>query len=175
MVRLKRFGGFHVIASSASFDQRVAVRSRSSFGPARSMPQYRRQSFREQAARMRCRGLGDLLRRQGCRTGRRSPPPGSRPGRPPGSGSNCGCFSASRTARPRASVVAGAFVEAGAEAREHLQFFELRIEQPQIAGDGAIGRKLRFAADARHGFADIDRRQNALLKQVRASDRSGRR
>ena len=60
----------------------------------------------------------------------------------------------------------GVLVQARAEAGKDFQFFELRIEQAQIAGDGAIGRQLRLAADARDGFADIHGGQDALLKQV---------
>ena len=53
------------------------------------------------------------------------------------------------------------FIQPGAEPRKGLELLELRVGELQIARHGTVGRALRLAADARDGFADIDRRQHA--------------
>ncbi len=59
----------------------------------------------------------------------------------------------------------GMIIEARAEAREGLQFLELRIREFQLAGNGAVGRALGGAADPGNGLRDIDGRKDPQLEQ----------
>ena len=61
--------------------------------------------------------------------------------------------------------LAGVFIQAGAEPGKGLKFLELRVGELEVARHGTVGRALRFAADARNGFADIDGRQHAQFEQ----------
>ena len=56
-------------------------------------------------------------------------------------------------------------VEAGAETGEGLQFFELRIRQPQVSGDHSVCRQLSLSTNTGHGFTHVHRRQNPLVKE----------
>ena len=58
-------------------------------------------------------------------------------------------------------------VESRAEPGEGLELDELRVGELEVAGDGAVGRPLRLAADPRDRLADIDRGQHAQLEQRR--------
>jgi hypothetical protein len=78
---------------------------------------------------------------------------------------SCGCFSASRTRRPRSSV-RGCPRPGGSRSGR-------RTRAPRTARRTAggrrrrpVGRQLGLAADARHRPADVDRGQDALAEQV---------
>ena len=60
--------------------------------------------------------------------------------------------------------LASVFVQAGSEAGKGLEFLKLRIGEFEVARYRAVGRSLRLAANARHGFADIDRGQHAQFE-----------
>ena len=63
-----------------------------------------------------------------------------------------------RMRSPRAIVALTRAIGDAAEAREHLEFEELRIVESQPAGSGAQRRRLRLAADAADAEADVNRR-----------------
>ena len=61
-------------------------------------------------------------------------------------------------------------VEVAAELRERRELAVLREVEPQRAGDLPHRLDLRRAADARHRVADVDRRADALVEQVRLEE-----
>ena len=63
--------------------------------------------------------------------------------------------------------LAGVFIQAGSEPGKGFEFLELCVTEFEVAGDCAIGRALRLAADPRNGFTDINRGQYAQFKQRR--------
>ena len=82
-------------------------------------------------------------------------------------GENSGCLRQARMRRPCSMILRVSSSSARAEPREGLELLELRVGQLEIAGNGPIGGPLRLAANARNGFADIDRGQHAQLEQRR--------
>ena len=74
---------------------------------------------------------------------------------------------------PRAAielVLRGLVEVAAAELRERRQLAELREVETQRAGHLAHRLDLRRAADARHRVADVDRRADALVEEVRLQE-----
>ena len=63
--------------------------------------------------------------------------------------------------------LAGVFIQARSEPGKGFEFLELRVGELKVARDGAVDRPLRFTADARNGFSDIDRGQHTQFKQRR--------
>ena len=61
-------------------------------------------------------------------------------------------------------------VEVAAELRERRELAVLREVEPQRAGDLPHRLDLRRAADARHRVADVDRRTDALVEQIRLEE-----
>jgi len=59
--------------------------------------------------------------------------------------------------------LAGRLVETGAETGKGLQFFELGIGDPHVAGYRSISGKLGLAAHPGHGFAHVDGGKDPLL------------
>ena len=82
-------------------------------------------------------------------------------------GESSGCFRQARMRWPWSMILRVCVIESRAEPGEGLEFLELRVGELEIAGDRAVGRPLRLAADPRDGFADIDRGQHAQLEQRR--------
>ena len=74
--------------------------------------------------------------------------------------------------QPRAAIelLLRRLVEVAAELRERRQLAVLREVEPQRAGDLPHRLDLRRAADARHRVADVDRRTDALVEQVRLQE-----
>ena len=60
--------------------------------------------------------------------------------------------------------LAGVFIQAGSEPGKGFEFLKLRIGELEVARDRAVGRALRLTANARNGFADIDRGQHAQFE-----------
>ena len=60
--------------------------------------------------------------------------------------------------------LAGVVIQAGAEPGKGLKFLKLRVGELEVARDRAVSRPLRLSADARNGFADIDRGQHTQLE-----------
>ncbi len=167
----------------------VSMRSRSSAWNASSSPRRRRQhvargpastASRPPPAERRARRQSPCTARRSAasasatrldgyrrRAGPASPPAGRRaaPGAVSGSCSDCLQHFAHAPAAFQAGRVSS--VEPRAEPRKGLELLELRVGEPEIAGDRAVGRQLRLAADARDRPADVDRRQLAFLEQRR--------
>ncbi len=61
--------------------------------------------------------------------------------------------------------LAGIFIQVGAEPGKGLKFLKLRVGEFEVARDGTIGRALRFTADTRNGFSDVNSRQHAQFEQ----------
>ena len=68
---------------------------------------------------------------------------------------------------PMLDDLAGIFIQPGAEPGKGFEFLELRVGELEVARHRTVGRALRLAADARNGFADIDRGQHAQFEQRR--------
>src|SRR3954453_8655043 len=88
-----------------------------------------------------------------------------------GSGRYCGCFRISTSRRPRLSWFSVALSRSDpncANAASSPNFARSRggVAEPQRSRDLAHRLDLRRAADAADGFADVDRRPDALVEQV---------